>query len=156
MRWNASCATRPRVHLLPYTAPASLPAPVVGGTVLASVHCVCTELRAACNSGREERSGSRPLPCRRQQPSSSSGRPAPLRPAHHAMPRYSNYAECDDREGGDCIFGDGVGKGVGRVNPFFWPGKGTACGFDDGALPSPRARPPHLHNQPTSCRIVTS
>lgn len=45
---------------------------------------------------------------------------------------YANYAECDDREGGTCIFGDGVGVGVGRVNPFFWPGKGTVCGFDDG------------------------
>ena len=45
---------------------------------------------------------------------------------------YANYAECDDREGGKCIFGDGVGKGVGRVNPFFWPGKGTNCGFGSG------------------------
>jgi hypothetical protein len=45
---------------------------------------------------------------------------------------YVNYAECDDRDGGTCIFGDGNGTGVGRVNPFFWPGKGNACGFAAG------------------------
>ena len=45
---------------------------------------------------------------------------------------YVNYAECDDIEGGKCIFGDGIGVGVGRINPFYWPGKGTACGFPDG------------------------
>ena len=33
---------------------------------------------------------------------------------------------------GHCIFGDGVGVGVGRINPFYWPGKGNACGFPDG------------------------
>ena len=36
---------------------------------------------------------------------------------------YANYAECDDIEGGKCIFGDGLGVGVGRINPFYWPGK---------------------------------
>lgn len=33
---------------------------------------------------------------------------------------------------GQCIFGDGIGVGVGRINPFYWPGKGNACGFPDG------------------------
>ena len=33
---------------------------------------------------------------------------------------------------GHCIFGDGVGVGVRRINPFYWPGKGNACGFPDG------------------------
>ena len=28
---------------------------------------------------------------------------------------YANYAECDDREGGKCIFGDGVGIAVGET-----------------------------------------
>ena len=36
------------------------------------------------------------------------------------------------RSAGKCIFGDGKGIAVGRINPFYWPGKGNACGFPDG------------------------